>query len=234
MNLSKSLLLLSTVAFAASAQSATQIAAWTFETNTPADLSNSATISGISADTGSGTVSGVHLSADTDWSTPAGNGSANSLSSNTWAIGDYYQFSIDGTGYATFDVSWDQTGSNTGPRDFTLFYSVAGSSLEDSNYDYTLVNGSWTSGSATLQPTSFSYSLVMPSNVTGSVVFRLVNASTTSINNGTVATAGTGRVDNFVVMGTAAAVPEPSTFATLFGTVGLAWAGLRRRNRGRA
>jgi len=50
------------------------ITQWTFEINTPADVSNSTFISGITADVGVGTASGVHASSSTDWSTPSGNG----------------------------------------------------------------------------------------------------------------------------------------------------------------
>jgi hypothetical protein len=62
---------------------------------------------------------------------------------------------------------------------------------------------------------TFSYDL---SSITAldddsSVVFRIVDDSTTSINGGTVATSGTDRIDNFVVSGTADAVPEPSSMA---------------------
>src|SRR5687767_12815178 len=69
----------------AQAQSGDIVAQWTFEDpTTPADLSNATDITGINATTGTGTASGHHANAATDWSTPAGNGSANSLSSNTW------------------------------------------------------------------------------------------------------------------------------------------------------
>ena len=61
------------------------------------------------------------------WSNPAGNGSAKSLSSNNWATGDYYQFTLtisdsefSGLGLSVY--RFDQTGSNTGPKDFQLSY----------------------------------------------------------------------------------------------------------------
>jgi hypothetical protein len=79
------------------------IAAWTFELNTPADATDSTTIGPILADTGVGTASGLHAGAATDWTTPSGNGSANSLAANTWAVGDYYQFQISTIGFT--DVS---------------------------------------------------------------------------------------------------------------------------------
>src|SRR6478609_7338936 len=74
--------------------SADTLARWTFEVSPPADLNNSTTISGLNADIGLGAASAFHADVATDWTTPAGNGSANSLSANTWATGDYFQFSL--------------------------------------------------------------------------------------------------------------------------------------------
>ena len=53
-------------------------------------------------------------------------------------------------------------------------------------------------------------------NNAASVLFRITDMDTTSINNGTVATAGTDRIDNFSVFTTP--VPEPSAVA--FGILG--------------
>ena len=66
---------------------ATVLSSWTFETNTPADLSNSVVGPPVLSEGGIylGTVTGLHASAASDWTTPAGNGSANSYSVNTWA-----------------------------------------------------------------------------------------------------------------------------------------------------
>jgi hypothetical protein len=211
---------------AISTASAQTIAQWTFEINTPADLPDSATIGGIAADFGVGTASGVHASAATDWTTPAGNGSANSLSANTWAVGDYFQFTLSTVGYSGIGVSFDQTGSNTGPRDFDLSYSTDGSSFT-SFATYSLINGGWSSGAPTALPTSYSFDLSSIGSLdnAGLVYFRLVNNSTTSISGATVATGGTGRIDNFTV----SVVPEPASGA-LIGLGLLALVARRRLN----
>jgi uncharacterized protein len=180
------------------------IAQWTFESpNTPATATAAVYPNAIAPTTGSGNAGGVHTSASTSWLTPVGNGSPASFSSNNWAVGNYYQFSTSTTGFTGISVSWDQTGSATGPRDFKLAYSVDGTNFTDF-YNYSLPSPavSWSSSSTSLT-TKFSSDL---SSVTAldnqpAVYFRLIDASTTSINAGTVASGGTGRVDNLTVNG---------------------------------
>lgn len=211
------------------------LAQWTFETSPPADVTDSTTISGISADTGTGTASGIHASALTDWSTPTGNGSANSLSANTWAIGDYYQFSIVTTGYEDIFLGWAQTSSGTGPGEFKLAYQVNGGGFTDF-LNYTVLPnqagapglGTW---SSSVENTGYNFSAdlsaVTALDNAAAVDFRLImRTDSDSTPPGTVAAAGTSRVDNFTV--TATAVPEPSAFA-LAGLAGLVLMAYRRR-----
>lgn len=180
------------------------IAQWTFESpNTPAAATAAVYPNAIAPAAGSGNAGGVHTSASTAWSTPVGNGSAFSFSSNNWSVGNYYQFSTSTSGFTGISVAWDQTGSATGPRDFKLAYSTDGVNFTDF-YSYSLPSPavSWSSGSTSLS-TKFSSDL---SSVTAldnqaNVYFRLVDTSTVSINGGTVGTGGTGRVDNLTVRG---------------------------------
>ncbi len=205
---------------------------WTFELNPPADLLNSTTISGIVADFGSGTASGVHASASSDWTTPAGNGSTNSLSVNTWTVGDYFQFQVSTIGVTGIGISFDQTSSATGPRDFEIAYSTDGS-LFIAFTPYTVLqnglapNPSWNvNASSSAYSFSFDLSGVTAIDEQPSVYFRLINSSTTSAGGGTVAATGTDRVDNFTVY---SPVPEPST-AALLGLGLLACIFIRRRS----
>jgi predicted extracellular nuclease len=188
----------------------TIIAQWTFESpNTPATATAAVYPNAIAPAVGSGNAGGVHTSASTAWSTPVGNGSAYSFSSNYWSVGNYYQFRTSTAGFTGILVSWDQTGSATGPRDFKLAYSTDGVNFTDF-YSYSLPSPaiSWSSGSTSLA-TKFSSDL---SSVTAldnqaTVYFRLIDAGTVSINGGTVGTSGTGRVDNFTVRGTGDQAP---------------------------
>lgn len=216
--------------------SADTLALWTFE---------SLTVSGTAATTpspnnfapevGSGSASALHASASTVWSTPAGNISAKSLSANNWAVGDYFQFTTSTLGYTGVTISYDQTGSGTGPRDFAFSYSTDGVAFTPFGSTYgILINGtpnpSW--GAATggaVYNIAFNLTAVTALDNVAAVWFRVVDASTTSINGGTVATTGTSRIDNFTISATP--VPEPTAAAIVggFGLLGLLMVS-RRRN----
>jgi Secretion system C-terminal sorting domain len=158
-------------------------------------------------------VSAFHAGSATVYSTPGGNGSAKSLSCNTWAVGDYYQFRVATTGYKGIKVVWDQTGSNTGPAPFKLQYSVVvgGASGYLDVISYTLPNRlpssnnavAWSSTVAiTPDSTTFRGDLSANSALDNKseVYFRLVCNATTTINpTSTFGSGGTGRVDNFKV-----------------------------------
>ncbi len=204
--------------FTAAAQ-ADILANWTFEApNTPADITNNGTGPTVNASggvfAGVSTATGLHISANTDWTTPVGNGSLESLSSNEWAIGDYYQFTTSSTAYTGISISWDQTGSATGPRDFILQYSTDNVTYNTfASYQMTSPAVSWSSAVPVLT-TSYSYDLsaITSLNNDSSIYFRFVVNTTTSINGGTVGTGGTNRVDNIVI---SAAVPAPGALALL-------------------
>jgi hypothetical protein len=216
------------IAMSLPAQAVT-VVQWDFEgSTTPADLTDSGTSPSVAASLGSGTALGVHAGSATDWSTPAGNGSANSFSSNTWAVGDYYQFSFSTSGFTALLLSVDQIGSNTGPRDFSLGYSTDGVSFTPFA-SYSVASApSWST--TTYNPVhtySFDLSGVSALDDQALVVIRLSSSNTFSINGGTVAAGGTGRVDNFTVMATP--VPEAGTAAML--AAGLAVVGFVARRR---
>ena len=212
-------LLLGLFAFFASADSGSCgiITQWTFETNPPADLDNSTSISGIAADTGTGLASGLHASGATDWSTPLGNGSANSLSANNWLINDYFQFSSSTSGFNNIMLNWSQTSSATGPRDFKLAYQINGGAFSDfQSYSVSANSGTWSAGTPiNTDVRAFDLSSVLGLNNATTVSFRLIDTSTVSANGATVSAVGTDRVDNFTINGTLTAVPEPASLAFL-------------------
>ena len=195
------------ISMAAHSVGQTVISQWTFETNPPADVTDSSTGPSVTADFGNGTATGFHASNLTDWTTPAGNGSANSLNANNWAAGDYFQFTLSTSGYEGISVSWDQTRSSTGPATFDLLYSTdGGSNFSIALNDYTVGTTGWSAGTA-VTTSSFAVDLSSNSdlNNVANLVFRLVADSAAG------GAAGTVRVDNFTV----SAIPEPSTYAMM-------------------
>ena len=200
------------------------LAKWTFETSIPT------TGGPLTPEIGTGSATS---NTGGTFSNPVGNGSAESWSSNGWDVGDYFQFTVNGEGYSMFALSWNQTGSNTGPKSFALAYSLDGTNFTNL-LSYDLLNVTWSSGAESVATTDdFSFSLALPELAAGEITFRLADTSTVAINGTTVASTGTNRVDNFSVTGSIAAVPEPSTYAAML--AGLALVGgvslyRRRRN----
>jgi hypothetical protein len=185
----------------ATAGFADTIADWTFETSQPA------TAGPFDPEVGAGSASGSHASASVGYSSTAGNGSAHSYSSNRWGVDDYYQFKVSSTGEQDLMLSFDQTSSNTGPKDFQLAYSTDGSNFTDFGSAYSVTAVTWISE-------SYDLSSITALNNQGSVYFRLSDASTVSANGSTVGIAGTDRVDNVMITGSAplAVVPTPPAF----------------------
>lgn len=181
---------------------AATLAEWTFESPLPADAPNvSVYPNNVGPSTGAGNAGGFHASAATDWTTPAGNGSTDSFSSNEWAIGDYYQFQLSTVGFDTIQVSWDQTRSGTGPGTFDLAYSVDGTNFSIFADNYVVNAVTWSSGTA-VTGSSFAFDLsgIAAINNQSTLLFRLVADAAPS------AAGGTSRVDNFKIIGS---VPVP-------------------------
>jgi uncharacterized repeat protein (TIGR01451 family) len=211
------------VFMSASATFATTLATWTFETSQPGVVTLPASpgagvyLTNITAEVPSGTASGLHAGAST-YSSPAGNGSSHSFSSQTWAVGDFYQFAVSTVGYNNILVSFDQVASSTGPGRFYLAYSTDGVTFTQFGSIYNVTNTpSWSTinpGSAA-ESFSFNLSSITAINNASLVYFRLVDANTTSSAGGTTASGGTCRVDNFSVSTLTAPVisssPSPAT-----------------------
>jgi len=212
------------LAFAPLARGAV-MARWDFEVfNTPPD-STGATSGPYAAVEGTGQASGVHALATTMWSSPVGNGSAESFSSNMWSTGDYYQFASSTTGFTGITLLFDQARSGTGPTDFKVQYSIDGNNFVDAPGAAYLLSGV-SFNSTTVQTTTpprfgFDFSSITELNNQPSLTLRLVQTSATG------APAGTSRVDN-VVIGTDP-VPEPGVLAVM--AAGLAGVMLGRRRR---
>lgn len=205
----------------ASILQAQTVAKWTFETSIPL------TAGPFSPEIGSGSALGSHTGVAA-YSSPAGNGSSHSFSANTWAVGDYWLFQVNTLGLNNVGLSWDQTSSSTGPRDFSLDYSLnSGSSWITITAYSPLVNSAPNAWSTTTYNPAATFSPALAGAVDNqaSVWFRLIDVSATAENGNPVAATGTDRVDNFTV----AVIPEPTSLSLLGGFGLLAWHLIRRR-----
>jgi MYXO-CTERM domain-containing protein len=170
-------------------------------------------------------LSAFHALAATTWSTPAGNGSQYSFSSNNWSVGDYYQITLSTLGYGNVSLSWDQTRSSTGPSSFRVDVSTDGTNFSTILASYSVIQAglagsgtlSWSTSAANYQ-SAFTTTLasIAGADDAASLTFRFVNLST-------VAVGGTNRIDNIIVSGDV--VPAPGAIALL----GLAGLVARRR-----
>ena len=189
------------------------LAKWTFETPdfsaTPSQtpvLSVGTPLAEFGASVTGSEFTGFHASSNTVWSTPVGNASSNSFSSNNWSVGDYLQFKVASQNFYDLSVSYDQTGSSTGPKDFKFQYSTDGINFTDFGSDYVVNSNTapnaW-SGSTyySLFTNTINLNAIAVINNKPFVYFRIVNTTTTSINNGTTASGGANRIDNFTVTG---------------------------------
>lgn len=170
----------------------TTLAKWTFETTAPT------TAGPLAPEEGSGSATSNTGGA---FSSPAGWGSAKSWLSNGWAAGEYFQFQTSSTGQVGITVSWQQAGSNTGPKNFRLEYSTDGTAFT-AHQAYVVNFSTW---NATVTPAADQYtydlSAVTALNNKAAIYFRLTVVDTVPIGaTSTFGSGGTGRVDNFTVV----------------------------------
>jgi YDG domain/MBG domain (YGX type)/Bacterial Ig-like domain (group 2) len=205
------------------------VAHWTFEAvslSTPGatlNISAGSAVADAGLQTAGSSFTGAHASAATIWTTGAGNGSTKGVGSDRWAVGDYWQFSASTAGYQDISLVWDQIGSNTGPGNFKVQYSTDGANFIDFNTYATPNNAgaalSWSSTTPISTSTlNFDLSSITALNNAATVYFRIVNNNTTAVNGGTVATAGTGRLDNFKITAQPLVVTPPVITSSLTAT----------------
>jgi MYXO-CTERM domain-containing protein len=160
----------------------------------------------------------------TSYTSPAGNGSPYSFSSNVWKAGDYYYATFSTTGYSDVSFSWDMTRSSTGPATWAIEMSVDSGSFTALNPSFALSSTISFSASTYNPLATNTLNLGSAADNAATVTVR-IRALVDPVNSsGTYQAGGTARIDNVMVNGTA--VPAPGALA-LLGVAGLV--GSRRR-----
>jgi len=218
----------------ASSASASVVVGWTINTAFPTGTGNVPTGNtylppnpagaGL-AETGDGIagsqLSAFHSVAAATYTSPSGNGSQYSFSSNNWNPGDYYEARFSTVGFTDLTLTWDQARSSTGPAAFKVFMSLDGGANFSEMMAYTVLQsggggapGTW--AAATPQQAIYGNTLALGASAEnlGLVIVRFTNAEAAAS-----AATGSNRIDNvFVYSGP---VPAPGAIA-LLGLAGLA------------
>lgn len=189
------------------------IAQWTYEANTPADamdtLAGPSVLAEAGAQAGTASMAGLHVDATTDWTTPVGNGSANSYSANGWGVGDYLQFQMSTTGFTDIGINFTSASSSTGPKDFKIEYATSEAGpYTPTNVEYTNQVStnpvSW-SGNANFYHPNFDKYVDLSSidaiENQATLFFRFTQTSAAAAGGGTPAATGTSRIDNISFLG---------------------------------
>jgi len=184
---------------------------------------NGAGVADQGTNTAGSQIRSVHAAAAATYTSPAGNGSQYSFSSNNWNTGDFYEISFSTTGITdSMTLSWDQARSSTGPAAFKVAISVNGGAFTDL-FNYTVLQSGGGGAPGTWSSTTYNalYSNTLNLGTTASdassVVIRFVNREAVAS-----AASGSNRIDNVFVN-----IPAPGAVA-LLGVAGLA-ASRRRR-----
>jgi MYXO-CTERM domain-containing protein len=198
--------------------------------NVPTGTSYSVGAADQGAASAGSSLTSVHALAAATYTSPAGNGSQYSFSSNNWKAGDYYEASFSTIGFSDLELSWDQARSSTGAKNFELIMSVDGGvNWITLVADYEVLQSGGGGAPGTWSTTTYNpiYSSVIAlgevADNQSMVMLRfraLVDAVSSS---GAYAASGSGRIDNVFVT----QVPAPGAVA-LLGVAGLV-GGRRRR-----
>lgn len=173
-------------------------------------------------------LSTFHAVAAATYTSPTGNGSTYSFSSNNWSPGDYYQVVLPTTGFSNLQLAWDQARSSTGPANFAVQMSTDGTTFTELT-TYTVLQsggggapGTW---SSTTYNSLYTNSLLLPAaaDEQASLTLRFVNAEAAVSS-----ASGSNRIDNITVT----SVPEPAGMLACSGLALAALGWLRRRTGG--
>lgn len=108
--------------------------------------------------------------------------------------GDYYQIQLSTSGYGNINVSYKMRGSNTGPKNFKLLYSLDGVQFTQAGAEvYSIAAAS----------TWQSYTVTLPKEVykAATLFLRIQVADNVSVNNKTIGSGGTNYIQEVKITG---------------------------------
>ncbi len=174
------------------------LAKWDFENEVKrtAVTEGGNNISLYTPDQGSGSIS-ITGASFTGWVTGAPS-TGFAANSNTWDEGvnnKYWSVNLSTIGYENITLTSKQKGSNTGPKNFSLQYSLNNSNWVTVVDNIVIANDNFVSGVVN--------QFVLPSACENqsNLYLRWVVTSTVSVNDGTVASGGTNRIDDIIITG---------------------------------
>lgn len=192
------------------------IVLWDFEDEAKRTLASS-DISLYQPDIGNGEISLIDANF-TGYAQGAPN-TGSAANSNAWEDGvnsKYWQISFSSRNYEGLKVSSKQRGSNTGPRDFKIQYSLDGLAWIDLGVDITVANN-FTSGVVD------QIELPEVCDQQSELHLRWVVTSTVAINGSPVAAGGTNRIDDIRITGFHNDITPPvATFSPAHGAENVA------------
>jgi phosphodiesterase/alkaline phosphatase D-like protein len=196
-----------------SGSGSTTIAGWDMATNTAAaQTANQGNANNINIQTLTTNTGGV-VSFPSGYSGTSGTPNPYSVSTNTWAGGagnKYWQIDVNTSGATSLNLSFNQGGSGTGPRDFKVQYRVgaAGTWTDVPGGTVTIPGVVASPGTAATWAVVSNLALPVAAENQPLVSLRWLMTSETSINGTTVAATGTDRLSGiYVKSGTGTATP---------------------------
>lgn len=155
---------------------------------------------------------------------PVFSNQGDALSVGGFQLTEYFEITLDATGYRDIMLnSFRSNASASAPANWKISYSLTGPSGTFFDAATYVLNTS-TSVIATTVP---SFLLPAEADDNDALVLRLVATSSLRIDGGMAAANGTVRLDNVSFSGTA--IPEPSTYAALFGIMAMTFCWWQRR-----
>ena len=193
----------STIPIATGCFDSSNISGWSIPTTiSSTGLSYNVGIANLGVLTSGTSLSSLHTASTTSYTSPAGNGSLYSFSSNNWVVGSYYEVKVSTLNYEGISISWDQTRTANGPVTFDLRMSTNGGTVWTTILaSYTVIQAGAAGTSTSLwSTTNFQSAFTRNISIAEASNQAEVRFQMRAVSAGT-STSGTSSIDNVAVSG---------------------------------